>query len=104
MIGMLLGEMLQDMGFTMCAVSATEDEAVADAARWKPSFMVVDVHLREGSGISAMQRILRAGPMRHIFMSGASIPAGSGVLQKPFLGEQLERAIQSVVGETAPAG
>jgi CheY-like chemotaxis protein len=33
MIGILLAEMLGDMGYNVCAVAATEDDAVADAAR-----------------------------------------------------------------------
>ena len=57
MIGMLLAEMLEDMGYTVCAVVATEEDAVADAARCKPGLMIVDEQLREGSGVSAMERI-----------------------------------------------
>ena len=52
MIGMLLAEMLEDMGFEVCAIAATENAAVADAANCKPGLMIVDEHLREGNGIS----------------------------------------------------
>jgi DNA-binding response OmpR family regulator len=101
MIGMLLAEMLQEMGYDVCAVAATEDDAVADAARCKPGLMIVDENLREGTGVAAVERILRNGPVPCVFISGAPVhlarPGGS-VLQKPFLEEDLVRAIRYVVG------
>ena len=36
MIGMLLADMLGEMGYNVCAIAATEDGAVADAARCHP--------------------------------------------------------------------
>ncbi len=72
-IGILLAEMLGDMGYNVCAVAATEDDAVADAARCKPGLMIVDERLREGNGSSAVARILLDGPVPCVFISGAPL-------------------------------
>jgi CheY-like chemotaxis protein len=63
MIGMLLAEMLSGMGYNVCAIAATEEDAVAKAARSKPGLLIVDEQLREGSGASAVDRIMQAGPI-----------------------------------------
>lgn len=100
MIGMLLAEMLDSMGYEVCAIAATEEDAVAGATRCKPGLMIVDEHLREGSGVSAVQRILRTGPVPCVFISGAPMHRngpGATVLQKPFLEADLVRAIGCVV-------
>jgi len=101
MIGLLLAEMLGEMGYDVCAIAATEEDAVADAARCKPGLMIVDEHLREGTGVSAVARILRNGPVPCVLISGAPVHLarpGRSVLQKPFLEEDLVRAIRYVVG------
>ena len=104
LIGLLLSEMLTELGFAVCAVATTEDEAVALAARHRPGLMIVDQYLMQGNGISAMQRIARDGPVPCVFMTGA--PAGDlegmPVLQKPFLEADLIRAIHLATGR--PAG
>lgn len=68
-IGVLLAEMLEEMGHDVCAVEATEAEAVIAAARWHPDLMIVDVRLGEGSGVAAVDEIHRAGPVPHVFVS-----------------------------------
>jgi DNA-binding response OmpR family regulator len=100
MIGMLLAEMLEAVGYRVCAIAATEDDAVADARRCKPGLMIVDEQLREGSGSSAVQRILLAGPVPCVFISGASVHSGRSarkVLRKPFAERDLISAIKEVV-------
>jgi CheY-like chemotaxis protein len=100
MIGAFLAEMLVDMGYEVCAVVATEEDAVAQAARFNPNLLIVDEELREGSGTSAVQRITRNGPVPCVFISGSlAHVAGPGrrVLQKPFRAKDLLRAIHYVV-------
>lgn len=104
LIGTLLAEMLEDMGFSVCAIAATEEDAVADACRCKPGLMIVDEQLREGNGSSAVRRILSAGSVPCVFISGAPLQCSSltrKVLRKPFGERELMTAIQAVV---APAG
>jgi FixJ family two-component response regulator len=100
MIGVLLAELLEDIGYAVCSVVATEDDAVADALRYNPGLMIVDEHLRQGCGSSAVERILVFGRIPCVFIGGAfDHPPGSHpcVLQKPFLHEELIRAIEYVV-------
>jgi CheY-like chemotaxis protein len=107
MIGNLLAEMLEEMGHSVCTVAVNESEAVKAAARDKPDLMVVDVALGQGSGIVAMDEILRTRFVLHFFMSGnvAKVRAqrpDAAVLEKPFQEKQLKCAIEQAL-ETADA-
>jgi CheY-like chemotaxis protein len=101
MIGLLLAEMLGDMGYEVCAVATTEEDAVAEAARCRPGLMIVDEQLLEGSGLSAVNRILRTRSVPCVFTSGTPMHPRrpcAATLQKPFLEADLVRAIQHAVG------
>jgi hypothetical protein len=69
--------------------------------------MIVDEHLREGGGRSAVDRILRDGPVPCVFIGGApTYPnrANAQTLRKPFQEAHLASAIQRVIdGAGAPA-
>ena len=98
-IGSLLAEMLVAMGHEPCSVVATESDAVRAADQYKPDLMIVDARLGEGSGHSAVETILRKGPMPHLFISGdiASLQAlrpSAVAIQKPFRESALHSAIQ----------
>jgi DNA-binding response OmpR family regulator len=106
LIGMLLADALVAMGHDVCAIVATEANAVAAAARCNPDLMIVDVRLRDGSGISAVEEILRNGWVPHVFVSGETssvqtLRPGAIVIQKPFRDMDLDRAIQRALD--APA-
>ena len=70
LIAMLLSELLAGMGHDVCATAASEAEAVIAATRYDPDLMIVDARLGRGSGVSAVEQILRAGPVAHVFVSG----------------------------------
>lgn len=98
MIGILLGEVLEGMGH-VCAIEATEAGSVAAASRCRPELMIVDVRLGEGSGVAAVEEIIRAGPVPHVFVSGdpsrvAALRPGAVFIQKPFSEATLAGAIQ----------
>ena len=63
-IRMLCAEALSEMGHTVCAVVATEFDAVSAAAQHEPDLMIVDASLDEGSGVSAVEKILHPGSSR----------------------------------------
>ena len=103
MIGVLLAEVLEDMGHDVCGVEATEADAVAAAARCNPDLMIVDVWLSDGNGVSAVAEILRAGPVPHFFVSGdialaRTLKPGAEVMQKPFREQDLVLAIDRAIG------
>ena len=105
-VAMLFADLLVAMGYEVCAIEATEAGAVAAAVRYKPDLMIVDVHLMDGNGASAVAAILRAGFVPHVFVSGDSLrerpfAPGSVVLQKPFRESDLVRAIESALGARA---
>jgi CheY-like chemotaxis protein len=108
MIGLLLTEILAGMGHEVCATAATEADALAAAIRYRPELMIVDGRLGQGSGVSAVEEILRAGSLPHIFLSGdpekikARRPAAV-VVRKPFRQIELVRAIERALGAAAAA-
>jgi len=106
-IAMLLADILEVMGHEVCGIEATEAGAVATAARTTPDLMIVDAHLAQGSGVSAVGEILRSGFVPHIFVSGDTlsgplISPEAVVIQKPFFDSDLVRAIGRAMS-AAPA-
>src|ERR1700722_14411181 len=98
-IAMLLEATLSDMGYEVCAVEATETGAVAAAALHRPDLLIVDAALSEGSGISAVERILRDGFVPHVFVSGDDLKpemldSRAVRLSKPYDERALAAAIQ----------
>lgn len=99
LVGMLLAEMLEQMGHTVCGVAATEQAAVAAAAAQLPDLIIADARLGHGSGLAAMSEILRRHDVAHIFMSGdilslAEQRPDAVLLEKPFQQQDLERGIR----------
>src|SRR5580693_6118058 len=89
LISMLLAELLAGMGHDVCATAATESDAVTAATRHRPDLIIVDAALGRGSGISAVDEILRAGPLAHVFVSGdpnkvRELRPRALVVRKPF--------------------
>jgi DNA-binding response OmpR family regulator len=98
-IGAALAEMLDLMGHEVCAIEATQADAVKAAARCKPDLMIVDVRLGDGDGVSAVAEILRHGFIAHVFVSGdaskvRALESRAVAIQKPFRESDLVRAIQ----------
>ena len=102
-IAMYLADMLEEMGYAVIATEGTEEGAVAAAALHQPDLMIVDAGLREGDGVTAVGRILRAGFVPHVFVSGDTLDGQpldrrAAVVRKPFLEPDLLRAIQQALG------
>ena len=107
LIAMLLTEMLAGMGHDVCATAATEAEAVSAATRYDPDLMIVDAGLGRGSGVSAVEEILRAGPLAHVFISGDAVRVrvrkpDAVVVRKPFGEAELARAIDLALAAASP--
>jgi two-component system, response regulator PdtaR len=102
MIGMLLAEMLEAMGHDVCAIETTEPAAVTAAAEYRPGLMIVDARMGKGSGVSAVDKILRTQFIPHLFISGniskiSALRPDAVVLEKPFREAELTRAIQRAI-------
>ena len=107
LIAMLLAELLVGMGHDVCATAVTEAEAVIAATRYVPDLMIVDAGLSRGSGVSAVEEILRAGPLAHVFVSGDTEKVrrhrpDAIVVRKPFREAELARAIDLALAAAFP--
>jgi two-component system, response regulator PdtaR len=103
MIGMLLSDMLTGLGHRVCAVERTEAGTVAAAARFRPDLMIVDIHLKIGNGISAVEAVLRDRFIPHVFVTGDRYGTqrrspGDIVIEKPFRERDLLEAIKRATG------
>jgi CheY-like chemotaxis protein len=107
LIALLLAELLAGMGHDVCATAATEADAVTAATRHRPDLMIVDARLGRGSGVSAVEEILRAGPVAHLFISGDAEKVQTRqpdavVVRKPFREAELARAIDMALAAATP--
>lgn len=109
LIAMLLTELLEGLGHEVSEVEVTQSGAVLSAARSRPDLMIVDSHLREGSGVAAVSEILTAGFMPHIFISGdplhgQNLHPSAIVVEKPFDDTTLITAIDRAMATLSPRG
>jgi CheY-like chemotaxis protein len=97
-VAMLLEHVLSSMGHDVCATEVTEADAVAAAARHRPDLMIVDSRLAEGSGVGAVDGVLRERFVPHVFVSGDALAVRAlrpraVVIEKPFNERELAQAI-----------
>src|SRR5687768_4314746 len=93
-------------GFEVVAQAGTVADAVAEAARFEPDVVIMDVRLPDGSGIEACREIRAARPETRVVMLtsypdeeavlSAIIAGASGYLLKQVRGRDLVSAIESV--------
>ncbi|WP_431304990.1 response regulator [Sediminicoccus sp. BL-A-41-H5] len=108
-IGLLLRHLLAEMGHVCVGVEGTEAGAVAAAARLRPTLLLVDSKLRQGTGGGALRQILATGFVPHILMSGDSQAAATPAepakvrMRKPFTDRDLERAVAQATGVSSAA-
>jgi CheY-like chemotaxis protein len=98
LIAMLLAEVLSDLGHTVCATAATPAEAIAAASQEGPDLVLSDVKLRSGSGIDAVEEILRSRPVPCMFMTGDTVGLhlrlpDAVAIRKPFSSATLAKAM-----------
>lgn len=98
LLALVLEELLVGMGHQVCATASTEVTAVNAADQQKPDLMIVDVGLRQGSGISAVDQICRLRPTPYFFLSGdagriRATKPDAIVLQKPFRLDDLAKTM-----------
>jgi two-component system, NarL family, response regulator DevR len=93
-------------GIDVVAEAATASEAVHEAARTKPDVVLMDVRLRDGSGVDACREILAQSPATRVLfltsyddeeaMLSAVFAGAHGYLLKEIGSESLLRAIRCV--------
>jgi two-component system, response regulator PdtaR len=101
-IGPLLAETIEELGHVVCALEVDAAAAVSAARRCRPDLMIVDIGLGEASGISAVEQILKAGFVPHVFVTGdglRGLPVGPEaiLIQKPYRCSDLVAAIAKAI-------
>ena len=97
----MLAETLISMGHVVCGLESTESGAVSAAARFLPDLLLVDVRLGTGSGVRAVEQILRARPVPYVMISGDRMGPGIIGLRKPFRPADLARCIDVALAGSA---
>lgn len=97
-------DLAHELGF-QCLVATTAEEALAVAAQYRPSAVVLDVGLPDHSGLSVLDRLKRDARTRHVPVHVVSagdhaqtaLSLGAvGYLLKPVQREQLAHAFQQL--------
>lgn len=109
LIAEYLREVVEDAGCRVCATAATAEDAVAEALRFKPDVVLMDVRLRgHGDGVDAAIRIHTRLGTPVVFITGSNEPETMrrihadhprGILVKPILPEQLVASLRDVIEE-----
>lgn len=99
LVGMLVEEMLQELGYQLAVLATHLDEALALARTASFDFAVLDVNLN-GKQSFPVADVIRARGLPYLFATGygsriletpyTDVP----VLQKPFSLEELRRALE----------
>ncbi len=69
-IGLLLGEVLAEMGHQVCGIAATATEAIAAANMHRPDLMIVDINLAGENGSANVANLRAQSPTPCIFVGG----------------------------------
>ena len=102
LIALLLAETVKNLGHCVCAIAATEAEAVALALMHQPDLMIVDAGLSDGNGVAAVDAILSTRFVAHLFVTGdarrvRALHPDAIILEKPFFLPELETAIEQAL-------
>src|SRR3954462_3923593 len=102
LIGMLLEDMLTDLGHEVAAIVPRLKDALAAVERETYDLAVLDVHLHGESAFPVAEALIAKG-IPFVFATGygeRGLPEnyrGRPVLQKPFAKDDLERVLQTLV-------
>ena len=110
LIAISLRMILEDEGYELCGVAATEQQAILLGLTHRPDVAVVDVRLAEGTGIEAGRRLL-AGGTRVVFATayapeiarefpGMEVP----VIEKPYDAQLIVRTVRLLSSDGGTRG
>jgi CheY-like chemotaxis protein len=102
LVGMLLEEMLQELGYELAALSTHLDEALALARTASFDFAVLDINLN-GKQSFPVADVIRARSLPFLFATGygsrilADPYKDTPILQKPFSLDELRRTLEHLL-------
>lgn len=95
---------LREAGYEIVGVAAGEREAVDCFRRQRPDFAIVDIHLSQGNGVSAAEK-LESIPVLFVTPDSKALNdltrKASAVLLKPFGPEKIVDAVRAVADMAA---
>ena len=102
LIAMAIEDALRGCGFTSFDFAASDEEAVAAAARKCPDLITADVELRPGCGITAVQSICSELPIPTLFITGSPAQVmirmpGHTLVEKPFRADRVMDAAKLIM-------
>ncbi len=104
LVAMSMEQALIEAGYDVLAIVDTEGDAVAAADRLRPDIILMDVTLRNGSGLSAARMIRKSSPVRVIFVTGTSdrrteaeaAELGAALIRKPFIADEFAARVRAL--------
>jgi DNA-binding response OmpR family regulator len=109
----LLQTLLQMEGFTVSQVSADEvEEIVSEIRQEEPELTLIDVHLRQISGLEILKQIRQDAELKDLFVLMSSgmdvghkcLQAGAdGFILKPYMPDELIKKIREIMNTARPA-
>lgn len=94
-----LEDHLRALGFTSFDMAATEEQAIAFARKRQPDLITADMRLREGTGVSAVQRITQERAVPVIYVTGnveeLSDCPREIIVGKPYDAAEIWRTVQA---------
>ena len=102
MIAMYVQEYMHDLGFESFSIVSGQDEAVKSAVERTPDLIIADFRLEQGTGPEAVKQICKDRPIPTIYVAGLASEVRAAdplavVLEKPFLNQELARAVQDAL-------
>lgn len=104
LIAQALRGMLEDLGFTKFSFARSEDAAVLGANQPDIDLITADVRLLPGDGVNAVEAICARHEVPVLFVTAyrdelLDRKPGAMVLQKPIKEEELNAAVQELMGK-----
>ena len=108
LIGEMLGEMLEELGHTVCCILASGESALGELLKEKPDLVIMDIKLRGAmTGIDTARAIKQVLDIPIIYLTGYSDSAiveqaretgAAGYLVKPVTKDDLRKCINKTSG------
>lgn len=102
-IALELELLLRELGLASVEIARSPQEALAEAMRRRPDLITADVQIIGGTGIEAIQAIVRElGEIPYFFVTGnldmLRNTAAPAVVEKPISHREFRRAFEAVAG------
>lgn len=100
LLAMNLQVLIEDLGALSTIIAPSATAAVEHARRYRPNFIVADLHLVDGSGVAAVREIQESyGPVPVVYVTGSPEEARrldptALILSKPLKDLELVAAIE----------